>query len=145
MDLKLNSAKATVLLILVAAGLSLVSVAINQIDMTTLPAGVPEIVQVIQYIFASSAIAPLFVIIRNAYGYWSKVPGNRESIQYEAAQLWQTWIRYEEYIKGAAVLIVVLTKGTKFEPYAYLISGSVAFFIDLIRKSLSEIATKPAT
>lgn len=140
--MKLNSATAAVILLVAAACLTAVSMIVNTIDASTFPVGLNEAVQIVQYIFASSAIAPLWVFIRNAYGYWSKLPGN-ENIQYEAKQLWQTWLRYEEYIKGIGVLIVVLTKGTTLEPYAILIAGSAAFIADLILDALSDIAAKP--
>jgi len=144
--LKLNVYLATVLLLVLAAVFGGVSLAVGTIETDGLPSEIIFVINGLKYIFLTSAAAPFFVIVRNVYGYFTnKASYPNGQIQYEGAQLLKTWLVYEGYIKGIAIMIVAFTAGTEFQQYAYLIAGSIAFVIDLVRKSLSDIAAGPPT
>jgi len=139
---KVNVYFAVVLLLVLAGVFGGVSVVIGTINTDGMPDFIVVFVNGLKYVFLTSAVAPLFVMIRNVYGYFTNKAANPNSeMQYEGAKLLKTWLIYEGYIKGLAILIVSLTSGTEYQRYAYLIAGSLAFIVDLIRKSLSDIAT----
>ena len=139
-----NIYSATVILLVAFGVLTGIKAAVDTVDPTLLSPEVQTIWAGISYIFLTSAAAPLFTFIRNIYGFAENKLGadseTRGQINYEANQLWGTWIRYEGYIKGFAILVLAFTQGTQLEPYAVYIAGTLALVIDLIRKSLSDIA-----
>lgn len=142
--MKINAAMATVILLVSFAVLMGVHTVVSTVDATTIAPEWQGVWAGLSYIFLTSAAAPLFAFIRNFYGYAENYlgaePEKRASIKYEANKLWGTWLKYEGYIKAFAILIIALTKDTPLAPYAAYIAGSLAFIVDLIRKSLSDIA-----
>jgi len=142
----INSPRATVILLVAFAVLSGISAAIRMVDVAQLPQELQTVWQGLSYVFLTSAAAPLFVFIRNIYGYWeNKVgtdPEKRAQVKYEASQLWSTWLKYEGYMKAISVFIIAFTDGTKLAPYAVYIAGAITFIVDLIRKSLSDLKEK---
>jgi hypothetical protein len=139
---------ATVILLVAFAVLTWIKAAVETVDPTLLAPEVQLIWAGISYIFLTSSVAPLFTFIRNIYGFAeNKLGANEETrgqINYEANQLWGTWIKYEGYIKGIGILVLAFTQGTQLEPYAIYIAGTLTLVIDLIRKSLSDIAEASA-
>ena len=145
--MKINAYTAAVILLVVFGVLTGISVAIKTVDVSTLPVEMQGVWQGIVYVFTTSSVAPLFVFIRNIYGFYVNKyqlkPEQRTSLEYEANRLAATWIVYEGYIKALAVMFMAFTQGTPLEPYAVYIAGSSAFIVDLIRKSLFDIAKPP--
>ena len=140
--MKVNVYFAVVLLLVLAGVFGGVSLVVGTINTDGLPDFLVIFVNGLKYVFLTSAAAPLFVIVRNVYGYFTNKAANPNSqIEYEGAKLLQTWLVYEGYIKGIGILVVTFAAGTKYAPYSYMISGALAFIVDLIRKSLSDIAT----
>jgi len=141
--MEINTPKATAILLIVCAVLTGISAAIRTVDVTQIPAELQPIWLLIVYIFTTSAAAPLFTFLRNFYGYmenkYETKPEERSTIHYEASQLWGTWLKYEGYIKAFNIFIVAFTQGTPIEPYAVYIAGTLAFVVDLIRKSISDL------
>lgn len=136
------------MILLIAAGvLGSVSIAVNTIDTTGMPDYAIYIIQGLKYIFVTSAVAPLFTIVRNLYGYYynkyNTPAGERNNITYEASQMLATWLQYEEMIKGFGIFFVIIFTGTQWSQYAIYAAGAFSFFIDLIRSSLAKIAQKP--
>jgi len=145
--LKLNAYTASVILLVVFGVLTWISLAIKTVDVTTIPVELQGVWQGIVYIFTTSAVVPLFTFIRNIYGFYVNKyqlkPNQRASLEYEAHRLTSTWLTYEGYIKAFSILVIAFTRGTPLESYAVYIAGTLAFIIDLIRKSLFDIAKKP--
>lgn len=140
--MKINVYLAIVLLLVMAGVFGGISVAVGTINTNGLPDWIIFVVNGIRYVFLTSAVAPFFIMIRNVYGYFgNKAKYPNSEIQYEGAKLLETWLTYEGYIKGIGIFIVAITAGTTYQIYAYPIAGAASFVIDLIRKSLSEIAT----
>lgn len=134
--------QAAVILLVVFAALSALQVAVSTVDITTIPEDLQIVWRGVQYVFLTSWIAPLFVFIRNIYGYaenWLGVE-DRTEFKYEAKQLLGTWAKYEQYIKMLTVFIIALTIDTPVQPYAPYVAGTLAFIIDVVRKSLTDIA-----
>jgi len=133
-----------VLLLVAFAVLTGIKFAVDTVDPSTIPSELRPIWDGVSYIFLTSAATPLFTFVRNIYGYAENYlgakPEDRALIQYEANLLWQTWLKYEQYIKGFTILTILLTRGTPLEPYAVYIAGSISFAVDLIRKSLADLA-----
>jgi len=121
---------------------------LKPIDVSGAPPEIQYIYLGLVYVFSTSAIAPLFVAIRNLLGYLENYfetdPTKRSSIQFEKAQLAATWVKYEAYMNMAAIAIVALTTGTPLAPYAYYMAGTAAFIIDLVRKSIKDSKAAPA-
>lgn len=139
--MKVNVYIAVVLLLVLAGVFGGISVVVGTIGTDGLPDWVVFVVNGLKYVFLTSSAAPLFVIVRNIYGYFTnKAAYPNGQIQYEGSKLLQTWLVYESYIKGIGILVIAFTAGTKLEPVAGLIAGAIAFIVDLIRKSLSDIA-----
>jgi len=142
----INTPKATVILLVAFAVLSGISEAIRLVDIAQIPVELQPVWRGLSYIFLTSAVAPLFVFIRNIYGYlenkYSTEPEKRSEIEYEASQLWGTWLKYEGYMKAISIFIIAATQGTELAPYAIYITGSITFIVDLIRKSLSDLKGK---
>lgn len=140
--MKQNVVTAFVILLVAFAVLGGVAVAIQQIKLAPdTPDQIVLLYNGLIYIFTSSSVAPLFVMVRNIYGYLvNKYTPGSQPIQYEGKRLLQTWLTYEGYMKGTSIFIVAATQGTPYAPFAYYISGSISFVIDLIRNSLSDIA-----
>jgi hypothetical protein len=140
--MKINGYTAVAILLAAFAVLTGIKVAIGTVDATSLPPELKMIYDGINYICLTSAAAPLFVFIRNIYGFIENYLGSeqRSEVQYEARLLGETWIKYEEYIKAFTIMIIAVTEGTSLAPYAVYIAGSLAFMVDLIRKSLKDIA-----
>lgn len=148
--MKINAYTAAVILLVVFGVLTGISLAIKTIDVSTLPVEFQGVWQGIVYVFTTSSVAPLFVFLRNVYGFYVNKyqlkPEQRTNLEYEANRLAATWLVYEGYIKAFAVMVLAFTQGTPLEPYAIYIAGSAAFIVDLIRKSLFDIAkTVPVT
>lgn len=139
--MKLNVYTAVVILLAISAVLTGTYLAVVQfLPTASYPAYLQPIIAGLKYVFLTSAIAPLFVAIRNVSGYLSNSVSQDGPLEYEGKKLLNTWITYEGYIKGIAVLVTSLSVGTPYEQYAVWISGSAAFIIDLVRKSLTDIA-----
>ena len=137
-----NVVTAFVILLVAFAALGGVAVAVQQVKLAPdAPDYIVLLYNGLIYVFTSSSVAPLFVMVRNIYGYLINkyTPGN-EPIQYEGKRLLQTWLTYEGYMKGTSIFIVAATTGTPYEPFAYYISGAASFVIDLVRSSLKDIA-----
>jgi len=134
--------QAAVVLLVAFAVLSGVQAAIATVDITTLPEDLQVIWRGVQYVFVTSWIAPLFVFIRNLYGYAENWLGadDRKEFKFKANQLLANWAKYEQYIKGLTILVIALTIDTPVQPYAPYVAGGLAFLLDVIRKSLSDIA-----
>jgi len=132
-----------VILLVAFAVLSGISAAIRAVDITQIPETLQPVWHGIRYIFLTSAAAPLFVFIRNVYGHlenkYGTDPEKRSQIEYEASQLWETWLKYEGYMKAISIFIIAFTQGTELAPYAVYIAGSISFIVDLIRKSISDL------
>jgi hypothetical protein len=147
--LKINVYTASVVLLVVFGVLTGISVAIKTVDVSTLPVEIQGVWQGIVYVFSTSSVAPLFVFVRNIYGFYVNKyqlkPEQRTNLEYEANKLVATWLVYEGYIKAFTVMVMAFTQGTPLEPYAVYIAGSSAFIVDLIRKSLFDIAKTPIT
>lgn len=146
--MKLNVYTAAALLLIVFGVISGVQAfVLKPIDVSGAPPELQYIYGGIVYVFSTSAITPLFVMIRNLLGYLENYfetdPQKRGQVQFEASKLAATWFKYEAYVKGAAIFIVAFTAGTPLAPYAYYISGSAAFFIDLIRKAFKDASKTP--
>lgn len=139
---KQNVVTAFIILLVVFGVLGGVAVAIQQVKLAPdAPDYIVFLYNGLIYIFATSSVAPLFVMVRNIYGYLiNKFKPDSEPIEYEGKRLLQTWLTYEEYIKGTSIFVLAFTQGTPYAPYAYYISGSLSFIIDLVRKTLSDIA-----
>ena len=139
---KQNVVTAFVILFVAFGVLGGVAVGLTQIQLAP---DTPEYIVLVYngliYIFTSSSVAPLFVMIRNVYGYLKNkyTPGN-EPIQYEGKQLLTTWLTYEGYMKGFSIFILAFAQGTPYAPYAYYMSGSLAFIVDLVRSSIEDVA-----
>jgi hypothetical protein len=139
---KINVYLAVVLLLVLAGVFGGISLIVGTINTDGMPDFIVVFVNGLKYVFLTSAVAPFFVMIRNVYGYFTNKAANPNSeMQYEGAKLLKTWLIYEGYIKGIGILVVTFAAGTKYAPYSYMISGSLAFIVDLVRKSLSDIAT----
>ena len=142
--MKLNAYTAAVILLVVFGVLTGISAAIKTVDVSAIPAEFQGIWQGIVYVFSTSSVAPLFVFVRNIYGYYVNKaqlkPAQRSCLEYEGNRLVATWLTYEGYIKGFSVMALAFTQGTPLEPYAIYIAGAAAFIVDLIRKSLFDIA-----
>jgi len=138
--------QAAVILLVVFAVLSAVQAAVALVDIATIPEDLQIVWRGIQYVFLTSWIAPLFVFIRNIYGYAENWLGaeDRTRFKYEANQLLGTWAKYEQYIKMLTVLIIALTIDTPVQPYAPYVAGGLAFLVDIVRKSLTDIAESKA-
>lgn len=148
--MKLNAYSATVILLVAFGVLTGISAIAKTVDISTIPVEMQGVWQGIIYIFTTSSVAPLFVFIRNIYGFYVNKyqlsPLQRESLEYEANRLAATWLIYEGYIKAFTILVTAFTQGTPLEPYAVYIAGTASFIVDLIRKSLFDIAkTVPVT
>ena len=140
--MKINVYLAIVLLLVLAGVFGGISVVVGTINTDGLPDWIILVVNGIKYVFLTSAAAPLFVIVRNVYGYFTnKAAYPNSQIEYEGKKLLETWLVYESYIKGIGILVITFAAGTKYAPYSYMITGALAFIVDLIRKSLSDIAT----
>jgi len=140
--MKLNYYTAIVILLVVGAAISSVTLAVKTVNVSDLPPELQYIWQGLIYVLQTSAIAPLFTIIRNIYGYFiNKYQGKpNTNIEYDANMMLSTWLTYEEYIKGAGVFSVIALQNTPWSQYAVYIAGAAAFIIDLVRKSLYDIA-----
>jgi hypothetical protein len=141
--MKLNIYTAAVILIIVFGVLSgIQTFVLNPIDVSGAPPEIQYLYRGIVYIFSASAIAPLFVMIRNLLGYienyFDTDPAKRGQLQFEASQFMSTWTKYEAYINGWAIFIVAFTSGTPLAPYAFYIAGTASFVTDLIRKAFKD-------
>jgi len=136
--------QAAAILLIVFAVLTAIQTAIASVDTTDLPSEFQTIWSGIVYVFTTSAATPLWVFIRNVYGYAENYLGTdplkREKLRYESSQLMATWMKYEAYIKAFTAMMLGLTVGTPLQPYAVYIAGGLAFLVDVIRKSLADIA-----
>lgn len=138
--MKINVYLAMAILLVVFGILTGVATAIKSVDTTGMPDYLLFIYNGAVYIILTSAAAPLFVFIRNIYGFLTNKYGEDPALQYEGKKLLETWLTYEAYIKGVSIMVLAFCVGTPVEPYAYYIGGAVAFIIDLGRKSISSIA-----
>jgi len=147
--MKLTLTTAIVILLVAFAVLTGVQVAVQSVDVESIPAEYKQVWLGVIYIFSTSAVTPLWVFVRNIYGYltnyYGAKPSERANIQYEANQLSATWLQYEGYIKGLTILMIALFTGTQLAPYAVYIAGASAFVLDLIRKSLADIGQSKTT
>lgn len=132
--------QAAVILLVAFAILTGIQTAVKTVDVSGMPDELQLVWDGVLYIFATSALTPLWVFIRNIYGYYENWANQKGEIEYEAKQFWATWLKYEEYVKALAALVIGLTMGTPLQPYAVYIAGGLAFLVDVIRKSLSDIA-----
>ena len=140
--MKINVYQAIAILLLVAGVLGGVTVAVHEL----LPApAYPEylwpFIDGLKYVFTTSAIAPFFVMVINVFGYFKNKVGNKQ-IEYEAGKLAETWLIYEGIFKGAAPFIVILLQGTPWSAYSYWIAGSIAFVLNLVTKTVLDLAKK---
>jgi hypothetical protein len=147
--MKLNAASATVLLLVAFAVLTTVSTYVQSVDPATIPSELTLVWQGLTYIFLTSSAAPLWVFVRNIYGYLGNKYGatstERANISYEANQFYGSWLKYEGYIKALAIMILAFAQGTPLEVYAVHIAGSIAFLVDVIGKKISDLKTAPTS
>ena len=138
--MQLNLSKAILLLLIVLAVLTGASYAIQQINPAELPQDplTQNLYQGLVYVFVTSASTPLWVFLRNVYGYLGHKYGDDPGVNYEAKQFTQTYIIYEGYIKGYTVLAMTLFQGTPVQPYVAMVAGGFAFVTDLIRSSIKD-------
>jgi hypothetical protein len=119
MKMKINAYTAAVILLVVFGALTGISLAIKTVDVSTIPVEMQGVWQGIVYIFTTSSVAPLFVFIRNVYGYYINKaqlkPEERNLLQYEANRLAATWLTYECYIKGIMIMVVALIRKSFFD------------------------------
>ena len=132
---------AIILLLIVASVLTGISAVAQTVNVETVdPVAKPFWVGIV-YVFQTSAVAPLFVLIRNIYGYFKKKEGaHGAGFEYEVNQLKTTWITIEGYTKGLTIFFIAATVGTTLAPYAALLGGAAAFVVDLVRSSLSDLS-----
>jgi len=144
--MKINTTTAIVILLVAFAVLTGIKATVDKVDATQIPQELQIVWRGIVYVFTTSAIAPLFAFVRNIYGYlenkYETDPAKRSQMNYEASQLWGTWLRYEGYIKAISIAAIALTEGTQLAPYAVYLAGALAFVVDLIRKSISDLKGK---
>jgi len=145
--MNLNVKQAMAVLLVAFAALGSVGTLLSTIDTSSMPWELANIVKILQYVFLTSSVAPVFTFFRNFYGYFNnkvKAAADGNTVNYEASKLLQTWLTMEGYTKAFSIAIVALTLNTPVGPYAYWIAGALAFMVDLIRKSLAEIAVSRA-
>lgn len=145
--MELNLKKAVLLLAILLAALASVSYGLQQVN----PAEIPQdpvtqsLFQGLLYVFTTSTTTPLWVFVRNVYGYLAHRYGGDPDVKYEGKQLAKTYIVYEGYIKGYTALALTLAQGTSMQPYVTMLAGCFAFVTDLVRSSLADIASAKAT
>jgi len=137
-------AVAVVILFVAFAVLSGIQIAIQTVDVTTLPEEYLWFYNAIAYVFTTSAATMLFTFARNIFGYvenyLESTPTQRQMLNYEAGQLGATWAKYQAMIMSFTVAIQAFSVGTPYEIAAVYIAGAIAFIIDLITKKLADIA-----
>ena len=142
--MKLSLAKAILVLMVLLGTLSGVSYALQ----LAYPSDVPRdpvtqaFVNGLIIVFVTSANTPLWVFVRNVYGYLAHKYGDDPDVEYEASKFTATYIRFEGMIKGYTGLALLLFAGTPVHPYAAMIAGSFAFVTDLVRSMLENIGAK---
>jgi hypothetical protein len=135
---------ALAILLIVAGVLSVVTAYVKTVDPATIPGELQPAYEVILYVFATSAAAPLFTIIANLYGYlkvyYKTKPEERAQLHYEFDKLAATWLTYERDIKGIGVFITVATTGTPYEKYAVWAAGGLAFILETILSVFTKLS-----
>lgn len=138
--------QAVVVLLVAASVLTAIQYYVQSIDPETIPEEWNEVWGCLVYIFATSAATPLWTFIRNVYGYaenWlDKDPKAASHIEFESRQLWSTYIKYDGYIKGLTVMMMMFLVDTPLAPYAAIVGGAAAFVVDLIRKAFKDLGAQ---
>jgi hypothetical protein len=134
-----------VAILLVAIGaLGSVYIAVNQLLPTpAYPEYLWPFIDGLRYVFMTSAVAPVFVMVTKIFGYliqWTIASQTGKPIQYEGKKLLKTWLIYEGYMKGLTGFIMILLVRTPYEMYAVWIAGSIIFIAKIVSKTLSTIA-----
>jgi len=136
--------QAIVLLLVACAVLSGIQLYVQSVDPSAVPEELRWLWSGIQFVFTTSAVAPLFTFIRNILGYaenWFEAnPEERRQMSYEAGKLAATWTKYETLIKGYSAAALVLTTGTPIAPYAVYVAGAAALATDLATKAIKDLA-----
>lgn len=147
--MKFNIYAAIVAVLVLGGVLGAVSLGMQTVDPKTLPPEIQPFWFGIVFIFTTSAATPIFAGITNIYGYWKNkygAPANvRSSVEYEANQFYGTYLRLEGYIKGVNLFVVALTMNTPLAVYAAYISGSAAFILDVVRRTLEGLKPTSGT
>jgi len=142
--MKINVYMAVVILLLATGVLGSLYIAVNQLLPTpAYPEYLWPIINGLRYVAMTSAVAPVFVMITNIFGYainWTATSQAGKPIQYEGKKLLKTWLTYEGYMKGLTGLIMILFTHTPYEVYAVWIAGSIIFIAKIVSKTLSTIA-----
>jgi len=139
--------QAVILLLVVFAVLTGVQTYLQSVDPAAIPEDLLPFWNGLEYIFLTSAAAPLFIFLRNILGYAENYleasPTEKEQISYEAGKLGATWMKYETMIKGYTAMALALTLDTPVAPYAVYIAGALALVTDLITKALKDLKAQP--
>jgi hypothetical protein len=142
--LKINVYLAVVILLLAIGVLGSLYIAISQLLPTpAYPEYLWPLIDGVRYVFMTSAVAPVFVMVTNIFGYainWTAASQAGKPIQYEGKKLLKTWLIYEGYMKGLTGFIMILLTHTSYEIYAVWIAGSIIFIAKIVSKTLSTIA-----
>lgn len=144
--MKFNIYAAILAVLVLAAVLGAIATTMQNVDPNTLAPEIRPYWTAIVFVFTTSAATPIFVGITNIYGYWKNkygAPANvRSSVQYEANQFYGTYLRLEGYIKGVNLFVVALTMNTPLAVYAAYISGSAAFILDVVKRTLDDLGKR---
>jgi len=149
--MKLRLYQAIIVLLVALAVLAGIQVAVQSVDVATLPPEWQGLWAGIVFIFTTSAAAPMFTFLRNVLGYaenWFEAnPEARKEMHYEAGKLGATWAKYELLIKTYTGALTYLLSGTPYSQYAVYISGAASVLTDLVLKAINDLTDtlKPAT
>lgn len=143
--MKLNLWKAIVILIVSAVVFSGIQVAVVAVKVSSLPASLQPIWDVIVYVFSLPSAIIAFTFLRNILGYventFQTEPAGQK-IQYEAKELYATMSRFTVYVGSMTTLIQSLAVGTPYQQYATLIAGATGTILDMILKAINDLAKK---
>jgi len=136
----INYKTAIILLLFVAGVLSGISVYVQTVDVSTIPAEWLPAWGFITYVVATGAGSTAFTFLRNILGYAYTYFEQNGKIQYDKNKLYATWARFEFYMLTISQFIQVATAGTKYAPFAITIAGTISVVLDLGLRSLNNVA-----
>jgi len=138
--MNINYKTAIIVVLFVAGVLSGISVAVQTVDISTIPPEWQTAWLGLVYFLTTGAGGTAFTFLRNILGYAYTYFEQNGKIQYDKNKLYATWIRFEFYMLTISQFIQVATAGTKYAPYAIVISGAISTLLDLGLRSLNNLA-----